>query len=307
MRITSLQAVRTRVFEAAAGGGGCAFIVLNPSSLTTEQMQSVAALSDAETVFVLDPLQPDADVRLLFFAPKCPMEICVHGLIGAIAALIDQRRLTRSPVQIETALGCISVEWVQGAIGAEVIVEQFPPTFDSNHPSPKRVAAALGTSLSSICLDRGPLQIVSTGRAKLIIPIVDYAALDHLQPDFEGLWALCDRYCITGLYPFTCNTRSPTLRAEARQFPNQVGFNEDPATGVAASGLAAYLAEHEMLQPKGGGWQSYAIGQGYAMGSPSRLVAEAFLEDGAITRTRVRGEARVLAMEYVALPPAAPI
>lgn len=298
----SLSVIRTRVFEAITGGGGSALIVLDSTQLTREQMQYIATFSEGETVFALDPTQVGAHARFLFYAPKCEMDMCVHGLIGALTALVEHDRLVAAPAQIETALGTITVEWMRGAKGIEVTVEQFPPSFASGHPSRGEVAAVLRLPETAICLEYGPIESVSTGRAKLIIPVADYTALDNIQPDFEALWSLCDTYQVTGFYPFTPVTRSSALHVEARQFPKRVGFNEDPATGVAATALGAYLTEHELLRPKMDGWQSFTIGQGYAMARHSQLVAQTWVETGAIMRTRVTGQARLQSLKSLTLP-----
>lgn len=293
----ALSVIHTHVFEATPGGGNPAPVVLNASHLTTEQMQGMAASFGAETVFVLDPLQEDSHARFRFFVPQHEMEMCIHATIGAVTVLLDQHRLVRSPGRIETLLGPITVEWMEGRSGGEITVEQFSPFFATENPSLEEVATALGLPETAIRLDWGPIQSVSTARAKLLIPIADYTYLDNLQPDFEALWTLCDRYQTTGFYPFTLGTRSVLFQAEARQFPKRAGYNEDPATGVAACALGAYLTEHQVLQPKLQGWQTFTIGQGYAMGKPSLLTAATEVSTGAITRTCVKGRARIQTKE----------
>jgi PhzF family phenazine biosynthesis protein len=268
--------------------------------LLSLNMQHVAASWEGESVFVLDPQQAGAHARLRFYAPKHEMDICVHAMIGAVATLVEQGRLVQSPARIETLSGIITVEWTQEANGTEVTVEQFPPSFGKEHPALDEIAAVLRLPQTAIRLDWGPIQAVSTARAKVIVPLADYRALDSIQPDFEAMWSLCDEYHATGLYPFTLSTRSNAFQIEARQFPNRVGFNEDAATGVAACALGAYLTEHEVLQPKAEGWHRFTIGQGYAVGRPSMLVAETWVENGAITRTRVRGRARLQDRETLA-------
>ena len=79
----------------------------------------------------------------------------------------------------------------------------------------------------------------------------------------------------------------------ARQFPKRAGYNEDPATGVAASALGAYLARHQVL-PVAEGWNRYTVMQGFAMGRPSVIYSEIQIEDSSITGTRVRGMARLV-------------
>ncbi|MEZ2737170.1 PhzF family phenazine biosynthesis protein, partial [Aneurinibacillus aneurinilyticus] len=78
---------------------------------------------------------------------------------------------------------------------------------------------------------------------------------------------------------------------QARQFPKRAGYNEDPATGVAASALGAYLTENKVFYPLKDGWNSYKIIQGIAMGRPSIIKSETFIQENKIIRTRVKGNA----------------
>lgn len=138
--------------------------------------------------------------------------------------------------------------------------------------------------------DAGPIQSVSTSRPKLVVPLVDHETLDGLEPDFERLWALCDEYETTGFYPFTLRTRNSETDAEARQFPRRAGYEEDPATSMAACALGAYLARHAGA---GEGWRDFRIEQGRAMGRPGVLVARMLLGPNGIERTRIEGSATV--------------
>lgn len=64
---------------------------------------------------------------------------------------------------------------------------------------------------------------------------------------------------------------------------------EDPATGVAAAALAAYLAQAS--RPRQPTWTPITIDQGDAMGRPSSLRAAALAGPSGVTRTRVTGRA----------------
>jgi PhzF family phenazine biosynthesis protein len=125
-----------------------------------------------------------------------------------------------------------------------------------------------------------------------MIPIQDWQTLDAIDPNFDQLWQLCDTYQTTGFYPFTLQCRSSQFDAEARQFPKRAGYNEDSATGVAASALAAYLTRScpQQEQPQAAVRQ-FSIGQGYAMGKPSRIFAQIHLQNGEISRVQVGGSA----------------
>lgn len=292
-----LSVVHTTVFSATPDGGNpCPVVFDDNNSLTTAQMQGLAARFGHETAFVLKPTQANADLRLRYFVPNHEMEMCIHATVGTVTVLVERKIITRSPVSIETPLGVIKAYWSRENGPITVMVEQFAPVFAATNPTVAEVAQALGIAPTLIDTQVGPIQSVSTSRAKLMVPLRDFQVLDSLQPDFEVLWALCDRYRITGFYPFTLNTRQPGFASDARQFPLRAGYNEDPATGVAACALAAYLAEHQ----KGwDGWNGFQIAQGFAMGRPSTIRAEAYLESGEVTAVRVGGSALILSDEVI--------
>ena len=54
------------------------------------------------------------------------------------------------------------------------------------------------------------------------------------------------------------------------------------------------MTEHEVLSKKHQGWHHIQIGQGYAMQRPSVMGAEALVENGIITKTRIKGDARII-------------
>ena len=140
----------------------------------------------------------------------------------------------------------------------QAVVEQSAPQIGTplGDEDVREVLAALGAREDD--LGPGPVVSVSTARAKLMVPLADEAALDRLAPDTGRLWDVCDRLGVTGAYPFT--RRAQGADAAARQFPVRAGYDEDPATGVAACALGAYLAAEDGE----GGWRRYEIAQGRA-------------------------------------------
>ncbi len=291
----SLTVVQTSVFGVIPDRGNPAPIVFDADQLSPDQMLGVAGRLKAETVFILRSPNGDGDVRLRYFVPNHEMEMCVHGTVGAIAALARRGQLRSCPAAVETPLGVVRAEWralLDGRV--HVLLDQFAPTFPADSPAKAEVARVLRIPESLIADEVAPIQAVSTSRAKLFIPLRDWRTLDSLQPDFEALWQLCDRYHVTGLYPFTLDTRDPVCHAEARQFPNRAGFDEDPATGVAACALGAYLSQHGLLSQPGPDEHVWRIGQGRAMGRPSMMDAIIRRSGGTIVRTQVGGTAKIL-------------
>ena len=176
------------------------------------------------------------------------------------------------------------------------------PRFSTENPIISQVATALNISENAIAIEIGPIQSVSTSRAKLIVPIKDRKILDSLTPDFEYLWELCDQYNTTGFYPFTIEVSQGKSVIFARQFPNRAGYNEDAATGLAASALGTYLSRYDIVSSKVDGWHTFEIHQGYAMGRPSVLYAEVMIKNREITEVRIKGRADITAEELLVFP-----
>jgi PhzF family phenazine biosynthesis protein len=271
-----ISVVQTKVFGISSNGGNPCPLVLNSDSLTNEQMQSITAYYGVETAFMLQPESRDALFRLRYFVPNHE----IKQLNGTI----------------ETTFGEIAINAQEKEGRLNVIVEQFSPSFSDENPSPSEVAQALKISEEELDLSVGPIQSVSTSRPKMMVPLRNHEILHNLDPDFELLWTLCDRYQTTGFYPFTLITQSSEYDVEARQFPKRAGYNEDPATGVAACALGAYLTYYSRQKQKEG-WYEYLIGQGYAMGRPSIIKAASYISKGSITKTRVGGYATILQKE----------
>ena len=286
-----VQTIHTVVFEEKPGGGNPCPVTLHAEELSTEEMQAMAKEFGEECVFLMRPDREDCDIRVRYFVPLHEMEMCMHATIGSATVLVEKGIFTKSPIVYETALGPVRVEWERGKKGVEVCVEQFLPKESKENPSPQEVCRALRIPEEE--LGEGPVCSAATSRFKLMVPLASKKAVYGLDPDYEALWDVCDRYNTTGFYPFAIEKENGETVIYARQFPNRSGYLEDPATGVAASALGAYLTLHQLL-PVHEGWNSYTIRQGEAMGRPSIIGSDILVEEGKITRTRVRGTAHLV-------------
>jgi trans-2,3-dihydro-3-hydroxyanthranilate isomerase len=250
-------------FADGQGGGNPAPIVTDAGQLSTEEMQRAAAGFGFETVFVLTPRAGGA-CRFRYFVPRRELEMCVHATVAAVAMLMQAGRLP-GEVSVETPQRIRRVVRDQHD---QVMVQMARPEIAGSAPTVAEVAAALRIPSSAV----GELvQTVSVARAKTIVPLSGEAVLDSLQPDFPALEALCERYGSTGIYAFALSA-SGRYQVAARQFPVRVGYPEDPATGVAAGALAAYL-DCQGLRPAAP--DGYRIAQGRAMGRASLITASA--------------------------------
>lgn len=287
------------VFPANLEGGNQCPIVFGLPGMKREEMQNISAFYKLETGFILPPMNNYNDLSLKYFVPNYEMEMCVHATVGAIYLLSNEKKIKKSHIRIETALGVIAAE-IRGNL---IFVEQFSPIFSIVNPGLEEVCKALNISGSAIDNEIGPIQTVSTSRPKLVVPLKNYEVLASLKPNFEVLWDLCDEYEITGVYPFTDKTRQPGFDVETRQFPKKVGYPEDPATGVAAGALGAYLVKHKDSNKKLDSLATftYNIGQGFDMGKPSQIITEIVMKDGEFHRVKVGGKALLLKKESISI------
>lgn len=273
----------TSVFADGPGGGNPCAVTFAAEALTGAEMQEAAAGFGVESAFVLPPDGEDADVRLRFFVPRHEMEMCVHATVGATVLLAERGALPAGrAARVQTPLGVREVEHDAAARTAAVVLpgpELGPPLTELDP-----LLAALGITAVA-----GVVRSASAARAKLLVPLPDEATVDALAPDHAALWDACDTLDVTGVYAYTCEAAGADIAA--RQFPVRAGYDEDPATGVAAAALAGALAA-EGVGRDGEGWRAWRVAQGRALGQPSIMDAAARVDArGAVVATRVAGTA----------------
>lgn len=271
-------------------------VVLNADGLSDGDMQAVARELNLETTFVLQTAVAGVDFQMRYFMPLREIELCGHGTIGAIWALVEGHVLKQdvASVVVETRVGSleIALEWTKEGLW-NVVMDQLVPTFLAPKCSIEEVAQALGVAPSEIVTDQLPLMCASTGRAKLLIPIETWKALDRIVVDERALIGLCQHLEVTGLYPFTLKARNPSAIAEARQFPHGGGVPEDPVTGVAACALGAYLVHQGVVQAEESGIR-LVVEQGHAIGRPGRVEVRIHVKNGEIVGSAIAGRAVVV-------------
>ncbi|EOT6560442.1 MULTISPECIES: PhzF family phenazine biosynthesis protein [Pseudomonadota] len=95
-----------------------------------------------------------------------------------------------------------------------------------------------------------------------MIPIQSETMLHQLQPHFEEIKAVSERYNTIGFHLYTFNND----RIICRNFAPRYDINEEAATGTSNCALACYLhAKHNIQKPL------YQFEQGYSLNSPSEI------------------------------------
>ncbi len=258
MKAMKVDITLVKSFTKDIEAGNPAGIVLDAAPLSDEQMQQIARdLGFAESAFVLPSGR--ADFRLRFFAPNHEVDLCGHGTIATFhglgeAGIIEYADQESRALKQETRAGLLDVVCHRNGL---IVMSQTDPQFGSIEQDRGRIAALLGIDAEHI-VSEFPMQIVSTGTPKLLIPLGDMAALRAVQPDLEGIKAYCLETGARGFYPFT--TESPILETDffARQFNPLADPNEDPITGVAAGALGCYAAHYGLYDKR-----QFTVAQGH--------------------------------------------
>lgn len=254
--------------------GNPAGVVLDAEGLTDEQMLAVAReLRHSETAFVLPADGVDHDVRVRFFTPTAEVPTCGHATVAAhyaraiehdLAAPVDLVQKTGGgilqPIHIGHDGGDLRIGMHQG-------VAHFERILDSKEL--QRLLAALGVAADAL-MDDCPVQIVSTGHSKVLVPLRSRQTLDGLVPDLHALAVLSGDIGCNGYFTFTLDTNDAAVLTHSRMFAPAIGIPEDPVTGNGHGPLGAYLHHHGLLVSDQ--LHSRFVGrQGVAMGRPGEV------------------------------------
>ncbi len=277
-------------------GGNPAAIIINADNIPDEQKQVVAKeMNLSETVFISK--SQVADFKVQFYTPKQETALCGHGTVAAFWLLGLIGRIENCSggfvrATQETKAGILPIElyFDKGRTLYQIVMHQTLPEFyriDVNHDE---IAGMLGISADQF--ESGyPLEVVSTGRPKLFIPIKSRDILYGIKPNFDMIADYCIQKSITGFHLFTFETHDPGSITAARHFAPVAGVNEDPVTGIAAGALGCYLAEFGKDKVSN---SNYQMEQGFNMGRKGIIYVEICKENQQYRSIKVGGKAYIL-------------
>ena len=262
-------------------------VVTRAEGLTDLQMQAIAReLNLSETAFVT-PSQR-ATFRVRFFTPAREIPLAGHPTIATMHALVEEGRidLSKGPQRIHQELN-IGILPVDIALDADknirVVMTQAKPEFlrrlDRNI-----FAQALGISPADMLSDV-PAHVVSTGTPQAMVPVKSLDVLKRLKPNYQHLADLEELGRYFSVHVFALETFDSAHRAHSRHFLAAQGF-EDPVTGSATGGMAAYLWKYGLVrEPR------YTVEQGHIMGRPGVVQVEIDADGDEPTEVRIAGTA----------------
>lgn len=273
--------------DQALGGNPCA-IVFNADSLNDAARLAIAKeMNLSETAFVVTPQSADFGAR--YFTPAEEIPLAGHPTIATVFALIDSGRLKlagdHTSIMLELKIGPIRVDIAahQGKV-TQITMSQKPPQFLRTY-APEDVLPAFGLRPDD-ALPNVPIQTVSTGTPQIMIPVKNLEALRRIQVNVSAYAALRERGDFFSPHLFCVGGVTPEGQTFARHFGLPPDTMEDPFTGSATGGMAAYLWHYGLLpQPK------FIAEQGHWLGRPGKAYVEVVGSRDAIETVKVGGQA----------------
>ena len=258
-------------FTTEPNTGNRAGVVLDADQLTTDEMQHIAAFAGySETAFVSSPQEQSHDVHVRYFTPTNEVPICGHATIATHFLRASTGYLSDYPLIAKTGAGNLPVSI--SCSPTEILVKmtqgrvEFLPPFTQQQRS--ELSNALGISASDFA--ELPIQIVSTGHSKVMVPMLSRTKLDELTPDNELLKAISADIGCNGFFPFVLEGSKQKPITYGRMFAPAIGINEDPVTGNANGPAGAYLVQHGLIECNSKA--CYWGHQGLAIGKPGRVL-----------------------------------
>lgn len=294
------------VFTREPFGGNQLAVFADATEIAPSLMPLIAReLNLSETVFVLPPANAAHACRLRIFTPGAELPFAGHPTVGTASLLASLGRLPlaggEGSVVIEEAAGEVRVQ-VRAAKGRGAPFAQLSaPQRPEFRPSPvarEALAAMLGIGAQDV--PDGPSHApaaVSCGVPFLFVELRDRAAIGRCRLD-TAAWAaqLADGWAPQVFVFAVDDEDSGSIRA--RMFAPALGIAEDPATGAAATALAALLATRAGRD----GTHRWSVHQGVEMGRPSLLEIEADVMGGVVTAARVGGHSVIVGEGTLRLP-----
>jgi trans-2,3-dihydro-3-hydroxyanthranilate isomerase len=271
----------------------------NPCAILfdTDGMQEAAMLAVAremnlsETAFVRGSQAGGFSVR--FFTPAEEIPLAGHPIIASVFALGDSGRLQLSgphtSIQLGLKEGPITVEILadgvdQGDGQLRIVMTQRRPEFLGVLEA-GQVLPAFGLEPQD-ALEGCPLQVVSTGTRQLMVPLRDHEALRRARLDEAHYQALRAASGFFSPHLFCLGGATPAGDTFARHFGTPPDLLEDPFTGSATGGMAAYLWRYGLI-----GQPSFTAEQGHWLGRPGQASVEVIGPPQDIAAVKVGGYA----------------
>ncbi|HEX3549734.1 MAG TPA: PhzF family phenazine biosynthesis protein [Candidatus Elarobacter sp.] len=278
-------------------GNACA-VVLDARGLDDATMQALARETNLSETSYVFPGESEADFVVRYWTPAGEIPLAGHPTIATVHALRERGAIApgRDVVRLRMPAALVPVTIRPGAV-TTYTMSQPEPSFLAT-VSRARAASALGIAEDELLAGCEP-QTVSTGTPQLMIALASPDVLDRVEPDRTALFRDEPRDWFS-VHVFA--RAGEELQAEgvalvARHFAGFGDVKEDPFTGSATGGMAAYCARYGVVPGR-----AYDVVQGMHVHRPGRAHVEVGGEPpGRIGRIAVGGPAVTVMRATIAL------
>jgi trans-2,3-dihydro-3-hydroxyanthranilate isomerase len=240
-----------------------------------------------------------ADFGVRYFTPAEEIPMAGHPTIATTFALIDSGRLRltadHTTISLELPIGPIRVDiHAHSDLVERIVMTQKKPEFLSVH-DPSLVLPLFGLTADD-ALPHAPIQTVSTGTPQLMIAVRGLDELRRVQMDISAYAAYRQQSDFFSPHLFCLGGVTPAGDTFARHFGVPPDTMEDPFTGSATGGMAAYLWRYGLIDKA-----TFVAEQGHWMDRPGQAMVEVVgprddieaVKVGGAAVTVIRGEIQI--------------
>lgn len=279
------------------GGNPCA-ILFDTDDLDGETMLAIAReMNLSETAFVRQSKVADFGAR--YFTPAEEIPLAGHPTIATTFALIETGRLPltgqHTTATLELPVGPITVE-IKATNGRvdHIIMTQKKPQFLTTYP-PEEIMPLFGLAPNE-ALAGVPVQTVSTGTPQLMVPVCSIDTLRRVRLDIAAYSEFRAKADFFSPHLFCLQGITKAGQTFARHFGVPPDTMEDPFTGSATGGMAAYLWRYGLIDRP-----TFIAEQGHWMSRPGQATVEVIGPRDDIETVKVGGSAATIIRGEVTL------
>lgn len=233
------------VFTSQAFKGNPVAVIMDASTLTSEQMQAIANWTNlSETTFVLPPTDSQADYQVRIFTPQNELPFAGHPTIGTAHALLEAGLVTAKEGKLVQQCGA--------GLVALTVSELNHISFELPQPKITPLDTTQTQKLAEILKCQIDTQwnaaLVDVGARWVVLQAVNAEAVLAIQPDFAALKQHDLEMKVGGatVYGFYENN-DEQKHIEVRSFAPSIGINEDPVCGSGNGSVASFIRYHGIL------------------------------------------------------------
>jgi len=273
--------------EVAFGGNPCA-IFFDSQDLDEPTMLAITReMNLSESSFVRPSKIADFGVR--YFTPMGEIPLAGHPTIATVYALVESGRLQLSGnltrIQLELQVGPIPIEIrSENGLVKNITMSQKKPQFLKTY-NPDLVLPVFGLTKEDL-VPEVPIQTISTGTPQLMICVKNIDILHKLNTNSKAYQELHQNSDWFSTHIFCLGGITPTGKTFARHLSPPPDIFEDPFTGSATGGMAAYLWHYGLLDEP-----IFIAEQGHWMKRPGQAKVEVIGLRDEIETVKVGGPA----------------